>query len=259
LAASLRPRCAQHARQLGVSLVCRLGPGVPPGHVRPHRPGAGQAAAVAAPAAAPSDLASTGVYYHNAHRANHSASALTWDQTLADYAAITAQKCVFAHDMSEGKGGYGQNIDSVGYGDSTNDPGGVWEAKVKAWDPSAVLANAITNDWYLAEYLIFDGENALNENLYGQANPPQTTPEWTHFSQLVWKSTTTVGCAVQYCGSGAMLSPSYAWFTVCNYGPSGNFLGEFATEVTESLGHAPVGQRLSDGNIGVPTPWDSSS
>lgn len=57
------------------------------------------AATVAPPAASPTDLASTALYYHNAHRANHSASALTWDQKLADYAQITANTCVFAHDM----------------------------------------------------------------------------------------------------------------------------------------------------------------
>jgi uncharacterized protein YkwD len=36
---------------------------------------------------------------HNAHRANHSANALVYNDTLAGYAKNTAQKCVFAHDM----------------------------------------------------------------------------------------------------------------------------------------------------------------
>ena len=37
--------------------------------------------------------------HHNIHRANHSAPALTWDDTLAGYAENTANTCVFAHDM----------------------------------------------------------------------------------------------------------------------------------------------------------------
>ncbi len=48
---------------------------------------------------APSDYASTAVYHHNIHRANHSAPDVTWDDTLAGYALATAQTCVFAHDM----------------------------------------------------------------------------------------------------------------------------------------------------------------
>lgn len=36
--------------------------------------------------------------------------------------------------------------------------------------------------------------------------------------------------------------------------PLGNYLGEFASEVGENLGKAPVGQRFPDGNFGVPFP-----
>lgn len=52
-----------------------------------------------APAAAPTDFASTAVYHHNIHRENNSAPALAWDSTYAGYAAETAKKCKFAHDM----------------------------------------------------------------------------------------------------------------------------------------------------------------
>lgn len=127
-------------------------------------------------------------------------------------------------NRSEGGGGYGQNIDSAGFANANDDPDGTWKAKVEAWDPSAVLANAITNDWYLGELAIFDGDNADKKVLYGLADPPQYSPEWTHFSQIVWKSSTTVGCAVKYCGSDHMLAPAYAWYTVCNYGPAGMLL-----------------------------------
>ena len=37
--------------------------------------------------------------HHNKHRANHSASDLTWNQTLAGYAQTVAESCVYAHSM----------------------------------------------------------------------------------------------------------------------------------------------------------------
>ena len=36
--------------------------------------------------------------HHNIHRANHSASALEWDDSLASYAEEVAKKCVYDHD-----------------------------------------------------------------------------------------------------------------------------------------------------------------
>jgi len=55
--------------------------------------------AQAAPAAAaPSDFISSGLFYHNQHRANHNAPALTWDAKLASNAQIVADRCVFEHD-----------------------------------------------------------------------------------------------------------------------------------------------------------------
>lgn len=60
-----------------------------------------QAVAPSSPAVSTSDnsLASTGVDNHNTCRSSHSAGGVTWNDTLASYAAITAKKCVFAHDM----------------------------------------------------------------------------------------------------------------------------------------------------------------
>lgn len=49
--------------------------------------------------ASPSDMASTALYAHNLHRANHSASALEWLEEIAGYAETTANSCTFAHDM----------------------------------------------------------------------------------------------------------------------------------------------------------------
>jgi uncharacterized protein YkwD len=57
------------------------------------------ASTVAAPAASPTDYISAAVDSHNYHRANHSASDMSWSDSLAASAKIVADSCVFAHNM----------------------------------------------------------------------------------------------------------------------------------------------------------------
>jgi hypothetical protein len=60
---------------------------------------------------------------------------------------------------------------------------------------------------------------------YNFANPPQTfQQETSHFTQMVWKATTQVGCAYK-------MDCQPAAFFVCNYAPPGNNDGQFATNV----------------------------
>jgi hypothetical protein len=102
--------------------------------------------------------------------------------------------------MDVNGGGYGQNI----------------AAGVEANNVSAVITE-----------LFYNGEVGYFNNLYGQANPDMTNFEkWGHFSQLVWKGTTKVGCATQYCSGGLANVGQYVspHFTVCNYGSPGTFL-----------------------------------
>ncbi|THW08049.1 PR-1-like protein, partial [Aureobasidium pullulans] len=166
-------------------------------------------------AAAPAGKATTYqqrvVDHHNVHRANHSAPALTWDTDLANTAAKIAATCVYAHSMDVNGGGYGQNI----------------AAGVEANNVSAVITE-----------LFYNGEVGYFNNLYGQANPDMTNFEkWGHFSQLVWKGTTKVGCATQYCSGGLANVGQYVspHFTVCNYGSPGNYAGEYAQNIGASL------------------------
>lgn len=54
----------------------------------------------AAPSApSSSDYASTLLYHHNIHRSNHSAGAMTWGETYAQYAQEAAAGCKFQHDL----------------------------------------------------------------------------------------------------------------------------------------------------------------
>ncbi|CZT13672.1 uncharacterized protein RAG0_17174 [Rhynchosporium agropyri] len=182
------------------------------------------AAPVAAPAPEaankPTDYKSTCLNYHNILRGNHGAVALGWDETLANYAKTIANKCVFAHDMSQGSGGYGQNLAAFGR-----------SSDLSSINLANVAADAIANQWYYGE--------AANMP-YGEDSPAiNNVPEFLHFSQVVWKSTSKVGCYTATCQAGTIFSYN-SLFTVCNYKTAGNVLGSFASEVSRPVGKAVV-------------------
>ncbi|GAA5948932.1 hypothetical protein JCM10213_005765 [Rhodosporidiobolus nylandii] len=96
---------------------------------------------------------------HNDFRATHNASALTWDDTLADAA----------------KNAYGENLfasASDGYrADQTDAMDAV--AGIGAWNSE--------------------------ESMYDYSKPTGFTEETGHFTQTVWKGTSRVGCFFQMC------------------------------------------------------------
>lgn len=71
--------------------------------------------------------------------------------------------------------------------------------------------------------LMYNDEMGYFEGLYGNPNPDMSNFEkWGHFSQIVWKGTTQVGCATTVCGTLQNIGAGPIPFTVCNYGPAGN-------------------------------------
>jgi len=184
-------------------------------------PVASSPAAPVVAAAAPTDYAGIVVAHHNAHRANHSAPALVWDDALAATALKIANSCNYAHDTSMDGGGYGQNI--------------------AAGCPASNVSSVITE-------LFYNNEAPNFASLYGQSTPSNINDEtafdgWGHFTQIVWKGTTSVGCATVHCdgglaNTGGSVSPD---FTVCNYKNPGNYLGEFDANVAQPLGQPSIG------------------
>ncbi|KAL4779116.1 CAP domain-containing protein [Aspergillus varians] len=170
-------------------------------------------AAASATQAPASGYQSNVLFSHNVHRANHSSTDLSWSSDLQASAQTLAARCVYEHDTSINGGGYGQNI---GYGTSAD-------------EVAVMISNLMYND-----------EMGYFENLYGQANPDMSLFEkWGHFSQIVWKGTTHVGCATVSCDSLGNVDAALAVpFTVCNYSPPGNYDGEYADNVLEPLGQA---------------------
>ena len=124
-------------------------------------------------------------------------------------------------NSSIGGGGYGQNIDMAGMVAPKSSTGAQdTDASTKAWNKAHVLGNAISNSWYKPEEPKF----AEAYEGYGKSQPaeeePDTKGRYLHFTQIVWKNTSKVGCAVAYCGT-SMFSTSYSWLTVCNYASPG--------------------------------------
>ncbi|KAI0878001.1 CAP domain-containing protein [Hypoxylon argillaceum] len=175
-------------------------------------------------ASASDDFQSAALYHHNIHRSNHSSPEVSWNSEIAQYAANTAKTCVFAHDMTQGSGGYGQNIALWGVSSGAEQLGAAGAVKM-----------ATTDMWYDGEF------NAFLPSYYGQATPDMSNFEsWGHLSQLVWAGSTTVGCAVQYCPRGTSYATLDAWFTVCNYSPPGNVGGAYAKNINRPKGDAAV-------------------
>ncbi|EJD04155.1 PR-1-like protein [Fomitiporia mediterranea MF3/22] len=131
---------------------------------------------------------------HNNIRSQHGASPLSWNDTLAVAAQKWANGCVFQH--SGGKvGPFGENL-AAGSGDYG-------------------ITSAITS-W---------------TNEASQYNP--SNPTASHFTQVVWKGSSQLGCAVKTCAAGALFGANFgnSNMYVCEYFPEGNMLGDFAQNV----------------------------
>lgn len=159
----------------------------------------------------PSTLRSSILNSTNTYRALYNATALTWNTTLASYAHSYAQACNFKHSG----GPYGENL-AAGYGNATSSVEG-WGDEAKDYD--------------------------FSKGDFGEATG--------HFTQLVWKATTSTGCGVADC-QGENGTPG--WYLVCEYWPQGNVIGEFLQEVQGKIKPKHEGN-LPDSSAGKRSAW----
>ncbi|PHH76341.1 hypothetical protein CDD82_4044 [Ophiocordyceps australis] len=124
----------------------------------------------------------------NQYRAQHGARALQWNNSLAwwAYGYLDRNKCAWKHSQ----GPWGENI-ACGYVTPAH--------SVQVWGD---------------ERRVYDYRH------------PGFSHETGHFTQLVWKGTTDVGCAREWCGR------YMRWFVACEYWPPGNVQGQYAQNVS---------------------------
>lgn len=154
------------------------------------------------------------LYHHNVHRANHSAPDLSWNQDLADIAATIGQSCYFGHKMYVC--GVTNNVRAYANISHRGVNGATYGQNIASGPAPEDVGKVISNMFYNNELPAFDG-------LYGIADPSDDNfAAWGHFSQLVWKDTSSVGCATIDCsGPGLTEGGGASWFTVCNYAKPG--------------------------------------
>lgn len=175
--------------------------------------------------AAPTDFCSTALYHINIHRQNHSAAAVTWDQATAN----TASAAISACQAGVGDLSGGNSAKFLGTG---NNPYNAAEA-------TALAINAWYNE--VSEYSVLTDGFSVAPDVNG-ANFDSTL----HFTQMVWKTQTSVGCFAQACGADTPLTESFnsasqtwnwSWNVFCDFNP-GKFCLVFwclSSEVHRSL------------------------
>jgi len=81
---------------------------------------------------------------------------------------------------------------------------------------NAQTATAVVQSWA--------GESAYYTLSTNTCAPSQVCG---HYTQLVWRTTTSVGCAFSTCTTGSPFPSFPTWyFVVCDYSPPGNVIGQ---------------------------------
>lgn len=143
---------------------------------------------------------------HNRVRAKHGLQPLKWSDKLAEYSQQWADhlgngnSCKMYHRSGSPKHGENLYISSAVIWTEGNRE--VSRERNRVTIKNVVKAWADEEQWY--NY---------------KTNSCQPGQQCGHYTQIVWRETTEVGCAVKYCGD-----QSQNW--VCSYNPPGNYTGK---------------------------------
>jgi len=145
---------------------------------------------------------------HNLYRAKHKDTPpLVIDPTIVAYSKKRCNTVSTYEQLNEGHAGN----QGSGYGENL-----YWSASSVSTVDSATPA---IKSWY----------DEISKYSYSS---PGFSSATGHFTQVVWKGTTSVGCA--RCGGKG--SQWYETYVTCNYKPPGNYLGQFDSNVLPLCG-----------------------
>ncbi|EOA36766.1 hypothetical protein CARUB_v10012656mg [Capsella rubella] len=128
------------------------------------------------------------LFAHNVVRARVGEPPLQWDGRLAAYARAWANQRVGDCRLVHSNGPYGENI--------------FW-ASQNTWRPRNVVK-------------VWADENRFYDVNANSCEPHQMCG---HYTQIVWRDSTKVGCASVDCSNGGV-------YAICVYNPPGNYEGE---------------------------------
>lgn len=145
---------------------------------------------------ATSSFASSMLSQHNAKRALHKdTDSLSWSSNLENIAQAYADSYDCSGTLTHSGKPYGENL-ALGYPLYDGETGiAAWYDEIKNYDFS----------------------------------DPGFSDDTGHFTQVVWKDTTQVGCGYKQC------SNEWGIYLVCNYLAQGNIIGEFSSNVEELI------------------------
>ncbi|MCO5593592.1 hypothetical protein L7F22_047607 [Adiantum nelumboides] len=126
---------------------------------------------------------------HNAARSKVGVAALAWDANLAAYAANYAARNAGRCQLIHSQGPYGENL--------------FWGGRGRAWTPADAVGAWVDE----ARYYNYASNTCASGRMCG------------HYTQMVWRATTRLGCASQICRDGST-------FIICSYSPPGNYAGQ---------------------------------
>jgi pathogenesis-related protein 1 len=129
------------------------------------------------------------LFAHNSIRKVHGAPDLKWSTDLAAKAEKWADNCKF--ERTEG---------------------------VLSETPYGELHTAATGIFPISTAIAQFAADAVDYN--------PDKPTYNHWTQIVWKSTTEVGCARSQCNNLFGRSTGLATYYVCLYNPAGNVIGQ---------------------------------
>jgi pathogenesis-related protein 1 len=148
------------------------------------------------PAPTSDPFADAFVAAHNQHRARVSPAAkpalppVTWSNELAAQARTWAERCEFNHSKTD----LGENL----------------SARTDLADPEVIVAAWVIE----GEAFDYKRNRCASGEVCG------------HYTQVVWRDSTQIGCGMARCGAGGPFG-DHEWFMwVCNYSPAGNWSGQ---------------------------------